>query len=154
MPACGNRAAESHHNIPGTAPSAPAGPARHLLDPSPAPRQVLSGRPYSETSDANSYSAVGDVARSARTPCDGGNRAAQCFVDRERIYVMTYWRAGAEGELLELNRHGSIETRLRLPIRLSPAHTPYPATVYNGTWYQLARDGSGGAWRMNMQRLR
>lgn len=73
-----------------------------------------------------------------------------CYLDGERIYVLTYERQGWEFKMLVFDRDGNPLGSTLLPLRLSPANTPYPAAVYQGRWHQVVKNRETGAWELNV----
>jgi hypothetical protein len=68
------------------------------------------------------------------------------YVDDGKIYLLTYERQGWEFRMLVLDTDGNALGSALLPVRLSPANTPYPATVHQGRWYQVAMNHETGDW--------
>jgi hypothetical protein len=68
------------------------------------------------------------------------------YVDDGLLYLLTYERQGWQFKMLRFDAHGNALGSTLVPVRLSPANTPYPATVYRGTWYQIARNHETGEW--------
>jgi hypothetical protein len=71
-----------------------------------------------------------------------------CWFDDNTIYVLTYERRGWEFKMLLLDRQGNPLGGAWLPVSLSPAGTPYPATVHQGNWYQVAKNHETGTWEL------
>lgn len=73
-----------------------------------------------------------------------------CYLDGGKIYVLTYERQGWEFKMLVFDRDGNPLGNALLPVQLSPANTPYPATVYEGRWHQVVKNRETGTWELNV----